>query len=50
MLRILIEEQEADNQREELLKGATKEQKAKMMKDINLERSKANAKIQKLEE
>lgn len=32
----MIEEQEKDNKREELLRAATKEEKAKLLKDINI--------------
>lgn len=46
----MIEEQEKDNKREELLRAATKEEKAKLLKDINIQRSKSQTRIQKLEQ
>lgn len=49
MLRVLIEEQEADNRRHEELKQTSKDMKSKVLKDLNMERAKAQAKIQKLE-
>lgn len=46
----MIEEQEKDNKREELLRAATKEEKAKLLKDINIQRSRSQTRIQKLEQ
>ena len=50
MLRLLEEEQENENMREEKLMKATPEERKKLEKEFGLDRAKAQTKIQKLSE
>lgn len=50
MLKILEEEQEAENKREERFMHATLEEKKRLEREFGMERAKAQARIQKLSE
>lgn len=50
MLRILEDEQEAENKREEKFSQASLEDKKRLERDFGMERARAQARIQKLSE
>ena len=50
MLKLLEDEQKAENEREEKFTKASAEEKRKLQKDFGMERAKAQARIQKLSE
>ena len=50
MLKILEDEQEAENKREQKFVRATLEEKKRLEREFGMERAKAQARIQKLSE